>query len=293
MGKCVITPLPHYPMIKIVTDSAMDVPPDIVEKYGITVIPVYVNIGEKGYLEGVELSRQEFYDNLEKYEPYPTTAAPSPGTFAEVYERLTREGATEILSIHLASALSATCDNARIGAEAAENTCPVHIFDSQQITLGGGLLVLTAVESLAAGKSLPDILQILNERVPRTRVFGMIDTMESLRRGGRVSWAQFGIGTLLQIKPVMMISAGEINVIAKVRTRKKALPEMLRLVEEFGPFERIAILHVRAPEAAVELQQQSVHLFPAGETPLIAEVTPAIGAHLGLGAVGFAAIAAR
>lgn len=280
-------------MIKIVTDSAMDVPPDIVEKYGITVIPVYVNIGEKGYLEGVELSRQEFYDNLEKYEPYPTTAAPSPGTFAEVYERLTREGATEILSIHLASALSATCDNARIGAEAAENTCPVHIFDSQQITLGGGLLVLTAVESLAAGKSLPDILQILNERVPRTRVFGMIDTMESLRRGGRVSWAQFGIGTLLQIKPVMMISAGEINVIAKVRTRKKALPEMLRLVEEFGPFERIAILHVRAPEAAVELQQQSVHLFPAGETPLIAEVTPAIGAHLGLGAVGFAAIAAR
>ena len=113
----------------------------------------------------------------------------------------------------------------------AENVCPVHVFDSQQITLGGGLLVMTAVESHAAGKSLPEIVQILNERVPRTRVFGMIDTMESLRRGGRVSWAQFGIGTLLQIKPVMMISAGEINVIARVRTRKKALPEMLRLME--------------------------------------------------------------
>lgn len=279
-------------MIKIVTDSAMDVPADIVEKYNITVVPVYVNIGEKGYLEGVELSRQEFYDNLERYEPYPTTAAPAPGTFAEVYERLTHEGATEILSIHLASTLSATYDNARMGAEAATNCCPVHLFDSQQITLGGGLLVMTAVEHLAAGKTLPELVQILAERVPRTRVFGMIDTMESLRRGGRVSWAQFGIGTLLQIKPVMMINAGEINVISKVRTRKKALPEMLRLVTDFGPFERIAILHVRAAEAAADLQQQSAHLFPDGAPPLIAEVTPAIGAHLGLGAIGFAAIAA-
>jgi DegV family protein with EDD domain len=279
-------------MIKIVTDSAMDVPADIVAKYGITVVPVFVNIGEKGYQEGVELSRTEFYDNLERYEPYPTTAAPSPGTFSEVYERLTQAGATEILSIHLASALSATFDNARLGAEAADS-CPVHVFDSQQITLGGGLLVLTAVENLATGKTLAETLQILAERAPRTRVFGMIDTMESLRRGGRVSWAQFGIGTLLQIKPVMMISAGEVNVIARVRTRKKALPEMLRLVEQFAPFERIAILHVHAPEAAVELQQQSAHLFPNGEPPLIAEVTPAIGTHLGLGAVGFAAIAAR
>jgi len=169
----------------------------------------------------------------------------------------------------------------------------VHVFDSQQITLGGGLLVMTAAESLAAGKTLTELLQILEEYAPRTRVFGMIDTMESLRRGGRVSWAQFGIGTLLQIKPVMMISAGEVKVIARVRTRKKALPEMLRLVEEFAPFERIAILHVHAPEAAVELQQQSAHLFPDGQPPIIAEVTPAIGTHLGLGAVGFAAIAAK
>lgn len=278
-------------MIKIVTDSALDVPPDMVEAYGITVVPVFVNIGERGYQEGVELSRQEFYENLEKYEPYPTTAAPAPGTFATVYESLTRQVATDILSIHLASALSATYDNARLGADAAQS-CPVHVFDSQQITLGGGLLVMAAAEALAAGKTLPEVMNMLAVCARRTRVFGMIDTMESLRRGGRVSWAQFGIGTLLQIKPVMMISAGEINVIARVRTRKKALPEMLRLVAQFSPFERIAILHVRAPEAAAELQQQSAHLFPDGRPPIIAEVTPAIGAHLGLGAIGFATIAA-
>ncbi len=278
--------------IKIVTDSAMDVPPEIAQKYDITIIPVFVNIGEKGYLEGVELSRAEFYDNLESYNPYPTTAAPSPGTFAEVYKRLTDEGAAEILSIHLASTLSATFDNAKMGVEAAAS-CPVHLVDSQQITLGGGLLVITAAEAIAAGQALPEVLAALEDRLQRTRVFGMIDTMESLRRGGRISWATFGIGTLLQIKPVMMIGAGEINVVAKVRTRKKATREMLKLVEDFGPFERIAILHVRAPEEAVKLQEQATHLFPNDETPIIMEVTPAIGTHLGLGAVGFAAIAAQ
>lgn len=277
-------------MIKIVIDSTMDIPAAMIEKYGITVIPVYINIGEKGYLEGIELSRDTFYENLENYTPYPTTAAPSPSTFAQVYEQLTAEGATAILSIHLASALSATYNNACLGADMAES-CPVHVFDSQQITLGGGLLVLTAVEQLNAGKPLDQVVQMLQERAPRTRVFGMIDTMESLRRGGRVSWAQFGLGTLLQIKPIMLINAGQVNVIAKVRTRKKALPEMLRLVAEFGPFERVAIIHVRAHEAAVELQQQSAHLFPNSETPIIAEVAPAIGTHLGLGAVGFATIA--
>lgn len=281
-------------MIQLVTDSAMDVPPQLAEKYGITVVPVYVNIGEKGYLEGVELSRQEFYDNLETYDPYPTTAAPAPGTFAEVYGRLIANGATEIISIHLASKLSATYNNARLGAElAATPECPIHVVDSQQITLGGGLLVLVAAEALAAGKSAAEVLALLAERTPRTAVFGMIDTMESLRRGGRVSWAAFGVGTLLQIKPVMMIRAGEITVVAKVRTKKRALKQMQEMVEEYGPFERIAILHVHAPDAAVELQIESAHLFQAEEAPIIMEVTPAIGTHLGLGAVGFAAIATK
>ncbi|MCP4360087.1 MAG: DegV family protein [Chloroflexi bacterium] len=277
--------------IKIITDSAMDVPPDLVAKYNLTVVPVYVNIGEKGYREGIDITRQEFYDNLSTYNPYPTTAAPSPATFKEVYEQETAAGATEIISIHLASKLSATYNNARLGAEAADS-CPVHLVDSQQITLGGGLLVMTAVDELASGQSAAAIVELLSACAPRTRVFGMIDNMDSLRRGGRVSWAQFGIGTLLQIKPVMVISDGEINVVAKVRTRKKAVKEMLKLVEDFGPYERIAILHVRALEAAVKLQQQSAHLFPDDETPIIMEVTPAIGTHLGLGAIGFAAVAA-
>ncbi len=276
-------------MIKIVTDSGCDVPPDLAQKLGITVIPLYVNIGEKGYREGVDISRAEFYANLTSYDPYPTTAAPPINTFTEVYEKLAAEGAAEIISLHIAGSLSNTLNVAGLGAQEVESAKVVP-YDTRQITLGAGLLVLQAAEMAQAGHSLAEIIAALDERVPRARVFGMIDTLDSLRRGGRVSWAEFGIGSLLQIKPVMEISAGEIMVHAKVRTRKRAIKKMQAMAAEYRPFERIAILHVNAPEAAVALREQSENLFPEGETPVIQDVSPAIGVHLGPGAVGFAAI---
>ena len=291
MGNQVITQLPSYliTMIKIVTDSGCDVPPDLAQKLDITVIPLYVNIGEKGYREGVDISRETFYANLSRYEPYPTTAAPPIGTFTEVYEKLAAAGADEIISLHIAGSLSNTLNAARLGAQET-TTARVVTYDTQQITLGAGLLVWQAAEMAQAGYSLAEIIAALDERVPRTRVFGMIDTLDSLRRGGRVSWAEFGIGSLLQIKPVMEISAGEIVVHAKVRTRKRAVQKMQTMVAAYRPFERIAILHVNAPEAAAGLREQSKNLFPEGETPIIQDVSPAIGTHLGPGAVGFAAI---
>jgi hypothetical protein len=152
-----------------------------------------------------------------------------------------------------------------------------------------GYTMITPYEH-ATGGDLDEIVAMLDARVQHTRVFGMIDTMESLRRGGRVSWAQFGIGTLLQIKPVMMITAGEISIEAKVRTRKRALKKMQEMVSAYLPFERIAVLHVNAPEAAEQLCEESKSIFPEGTTPIIQGVGPAIGTHLGIGAVGFAAI---
>ncbi|MBE2222951.1 MAG: DegV family protein, partial [Anaerolineae bacterium] len=224
------------------------------------------------------------------YAVYPTTAAPAIGTFTQVYEQLAAAGATEILSIHLAHSISATCNSARLGAEAAEGIA-VTVYDSHQITLGAGLLVVIAAEAAAAGKSLEEIVAILDERVPRSRVFGMLDNLEALRRSGRVNWAQFGLGTLLRIKPVMMIQADDISVVAKIRTRKKALEQTIQMVNEFSPFERLAIIHVNAPDLAEELRQQAVDLFETEQPPFTMEVTPAIGVHLGVGAVGFACVA--
>ena len=278
--------------IRIVTDSACDVPEAIADQLGIIIVPVYINIGEKSYREGIELTRQAFYQQLPDYRPYPTTAAPSSGTFTAVYEQLAREGASEILSIHIASTLSAVYNAAHLGAR-AQDAIPVTLFDTQQITLGAGLLVILAAQAAAAGRSMAEIVTMLQERVRRTYVFGMIDTLDSLRQSGRVNWAQFGIGTLLQIKPVMMIHQGVISMAARIRTRKRSVEQALKIVAGLSPFERLAILHVKAPEAAAALWQQSAHLFPQGEAPLTAEITPAVGVHLGLGAVGFACITTK
>ena len=275
--------------IKIVIDSTCDLPPALIKKYDITVVPVYINIGDKSYREGIDLSRQEFYKNLYEYSDYPTTAAPPVGIFTEVYERVTAAGATEILSLHIAASLSNTFNAARLGADEAD-CVPVTLFDTKQITLGSGLLALTAAQAIAAGHNMDEVMVMLEARVSRTYVFGMINTLESLRRSGRVSWAEFGLGTLLQIKPVMMIHASEVSIIAKVRTRKRAQKHVLSLVEEMRPFEQLAVLHVQAPEAALELKDMAAHLFPSDEEPIIMEVTPAVGTHLGLGAVGFTCI---
>ncbi|PIE80443.1 MAG: hypothetical protein CSA11_08215 [Chloroflexi bacterium] len=276
--------------LKIVTDSACDVPHDMAEALDITIIPVYINIGEKGYLEGVDITRESFYENLFSYPVYPTTAAPAIGTFTQVYEQLAQEGATEILSIHLADSISSTCNSARLGAEAAEGIA-VTVYDSHQITLGAGLLVIIAAQAMKAGKSLDEIVALLDERIARTRVFGMIDNLDSLRKSGRVSWAEFGLGSLLRIKPVMMIQADNISVIAKIRTRKKALKQTIQMVSEFSPFEHLAIIHVNAPQMAETLRRQALDLFETDHPPFIMEVTPAIGVHLGIGAVGFACVA--
>ena len=280
--------------IKIVTDSACDVPPELAEKLGITIVPVYLNIGERSYLEGVEMTREQFYSRLSNFSEYPTTAAPAVGTFTELYEQLTKAGATQILSMHIAHDLSATYNAARVGAVAADSA-PVTLFDTRQITLGAGLLVLLAAEAAAAGRTIAEIMAMLNEKVSRTRVFGMIDSLESLHRSGRVSWAQFGIGTLLQIKPIMMIADGVISAAAKVRTRQRALSQMLKMVTEMAPFERLAIIHVNAQEAAEELYQLSSSLFStfSEAAPMIQSITPAVGTHLGVGSVGFAAISAK
>ncbi|MCP5101062.1 MAG: DegV family protein [Chloroflexi bacterium] len=276
--------------VKIVTDSACDVPQDLADRLDITIVPVYINVGERSYLDGVELSRQTFFDNLATYTPYPTTAAPAVGAFTETYEQLAQSGVTEILSIHMASQLSATYNAARLGAEAVTGTT-ITLFDSKQISLGAGLLIIMAAEAAKNGRSIPEIVAMLTERVTRTRLFGMLDTLDSLRRSGRVSWAQFGFGTILQIKPIMMISDGIIEVIAKVRTRKRSTKQLLSLVQGFGPFEQLAIVHVNALDAAKQLKELARPIFPETNHFPIMEIGPAVGTHLGVNAVGFACIA--
>jgi DegV family protein with EDD domain len=276
--------------IRVVTDSTCDLPASVVAEHGISVVPLYINVGRQGYLDGVELSREEFYRRLPDYDPQPTTATPGPHAFREVYERLAAEGATQVLSIHISISLSATLDAARMGARET-SVVPVTVWDSRQLSLGTGFLVVAAAKAAAEGRSLTEIVALLEEQVLRTHVFAALDTLEFLRRSGRMNWAVAGLGSLLQIKPLLKMHGGTPES-ERIRTRECAIKRVIELVEEVGPLEELALVHTHAPEEAEALRQRSAHLFPAGKTPLFAEVTPVIGTHIGPGAVGFACVSA-
>jgi len=273
--------------IKIVTDSTCDLPEAIVAQYGITVIPLYINIGDKGYLDGIELSRQVFYQQLSDYTTSPTTGCPSPEKFYQVYEGLADEGATEILSIHLSETLSATITNARLGAQ-QPTSVPITVLDSQQLTLGLGFTVITAAKAAIEGRSMAEIIELVNDQIARTYVFAAIDTLEFLRRSGRMNAVLAGMGSILQVKPLLKMHNGKVTT-ERLRTRKRAIQRVIRLLETQAPLEQVAIVHSNAVQRADLLRQQVQHLLPQGEV-LVENITPVLGAHLGPDALGFACV---
>ena len=172
--------------IRIVTDSTCDLPPETIARCGICVVPLYINVGKQGFLDGIDLTRDEFYARLPTFPVQPTTAVPSLQKFRAVYDALAEEGATGILSIHISVALSAVVGVANVAARETTST-PVTVFDSQQLSLGTGFLVETAAKMAAAGGSLAEIQAALNTQIKRSHVFAALDTLEFLRRSGRMN----------------------------------------------------------------------------------------------------------
>jgi DegV family protein with EDD domain len=273
--------------IGIVTDSTCDLPAEVIAQYGIGVVPLYINIAGKGHLDGVELTREEFYRDLPNYNPAPTTAAVSPEKYREVYEALAQQGASEILSIHISVSLSTVVNTAHLAAKETKSI-PVTVFDSRQLSLGTGFLVETAARIAAAGSSIEDILKVLNDQIKRTRVFAALDTLEYLKRSGRMNGTISAMGTLLQMKPILTMYDGKSDA-ERVRTRERARQRLVEMLKHAGELERVAIVHTHSPERVAELRERAAHLLPAGEI-LSAGITPVIGAHIGPGAVGFAIV---
>jgi DegV family protein with EDD domain len=273
--------------IRIVTDSTCDLPPEIVRKHGIGVVPLYIHAGGRDYQDGVDLSRSEFYKRLPSFHPAATTAVPSPEVFRRVYEQMADAGATEVLSIHISVKLSAMAEIAR---EAAKLTAaiPVTVFDSRQLSLGMGFQVQAAAEAAAAGRTIPEILALLEKQIARTHVFAALDTLDFMRRSGRMHFALATIGTILQIKPLLKMYDGEPTA-ERVRTRSGAVKRLIELLLESGPYERAAILHSAAADRARELLEEIRNLLPSGEV-WMEEINPVIGTHIGPGVIGFACI---
>ena len=273
--------------IKIVTDSTCDLPSSVIEQYGIAVVPLYINVGKEGYLDGVDLSREAFYAQLPTYETHPTTPAAGSELFQQHYERAAEEGATEVLSIHIASSLSATLDVARLAAKQTTSV-PVTVFDSKQLSLGTGFLVEQAAKAAAEGRSMGEIVTLLEEQISRTHVFAVLDTLEYLKRSGRMNGVMASFATWLKIKPILKMYQGDATS-ERVRTSKKAIKRLMTLLSDAAPLEKVALLHTNAPQKAAALRKQVQHLLPE-EDIMSVNITPVIGAHIGPGAVGFACV---
>ncbi len=274
--------------IRIVTDSTCDLPEEIVNRHAITIAPLHINIGEKSFLDGIELSRTEFYAQLPNYSSAPKTATPGVEVFTQIYERLADEGALSILSIHISEALSATINSARIAAEQFTRI-PVTVLDSSQLSLGTGFLVEKAALMAKAGKKMEEIIPSLQNLMKRTYVFASLKTLEYLRRSGRMNFAIARFGEILQVKPLLHMNMGKATA-HRTRTQKRATARLLNWLTEYAPYEKLAILHAGVQEEAEALREQARSFFPQDDEVSIVQITPVLGAHLGIGALGFACI---
>lgn len=252
-------------------------------------VPLYINVGSQGYLDGIDITREEFYQRLPTFSHQPTTAVPSQQKFHAMYDALADEGASEIISIHISTALSGVVNVARVAAQETTSV-PVTIFDSLQLSMGTGFLVETAAKLAAAGTTLTEILEALNDQIKRSHVFAVLDTLEYLKRSGRMNRFLANFGTLLQIKPILTMYEGKPGS-EKVRTRDRAMKRLQEMLQEVGDISRLAILHTHAPERVAELRAYAAQFLPEKDI-LTADITPVIGAHIGPGAFGFAVVSA-
>jgi DegV family protein with EDD domain len=274
--------------VAIFTDSASDMDLAEAAASGITIVPLLVNFGTESFRAGTELSLADFWKRMTAPDaPFPTTAASSPGEFKEAYEAAFEAGAEAIVSIHVAGSLSATIKSAQIARDMLPDR-EIHVVDSMGVSMAEGILSRIAVEMAADGHSAASIAEALEARVPDLRIYVVLETLEYLKKGGRISGAQAAIGSLLSVKPIITVKDGAVETADRVRTRSKARERLLQLITE-RPIERLSILHTQAPDVD-EFRSEVLRRVPdLDPTAITVELVGAsVGPHIGPGCVGAA-----
>ena len=269
--------------VRVVTDSACDLPDDLIERNGIGVVPLTIRFGTEELIDRKELSTDEFWRRLADSDVLPETSAPSAGAFEGAFRRLVEDGATGIICINLSSKLSATMQSAQVAAQAVQADCPVVVIDSLMVSMGLGSLCLTAAQQAADGDSLESIVANVTDRRNRSKLYGALDTLEFLKKGGRVGNARALLGTMLAIKPVLEVRDGVVEEAGKVRTRSKALRLLVDRVKE-GPFENLSVLHGNAPD--VDELLDLLEPLAARDQIVVGQIGPVIGTHAGPRVIG-------
>lgn len=272
--------------IGVVTDSTSDIPERVAKALDIDVVPAILTIQDKTYRDGIDLTRDEFYQRLPNLKTPPTTAVPSSLAFEQVYQKCFDSGDEHVLSIHLSAKLSGMINVVNQAAQKFGDR--VHIYDSQSVSLGLGFQVIEAVEAIAIESKIPSILRKLDEVRKKIRLIAMLDTQDYLMRSGRVSWATASLGKILRIRVLIGVEDGEVVRKALVRTRSNAIDELMKLARSWDSLQRLAILHTAIPEEAKSLAEELSEL--SSTPPLVVDATTLLGVHVGPAALGIAAL---
>lgn len=272
------------PGVHIVSDTASDLPPELAEEHGIELVPLTVRFGAEELVDRRDLAPADFWDRLATSPVLPETAAPSPGAFEEAYRRAAGGGVAGVVCVTISSALSATYEAARLAAEAVSPDVAVRVVDSRAVSLAEGTVALVAARLAAEGKGLDEVVAGAEAMVPRTRTFAALDTLDNLRKGGRIGAAQALVGSMLSIKPVIEVAGGKVEPESKQRTRGKSLRYLADKVRRAAPVEDLWVVHGRAPDVD-ELVALLAEFHPRDQIA-VAEIGAVIGTHGGPRVIG-------
>ncbi len=279
--------------VRIVTDSTADIPLDQAKDNGITVVPLTVFFGDEAYLDGVELDSDSFYTKLQTSKDLPRTSQPSPAAFQEAYIRLINEGADAILSVHLSSKLSGTYQSACTARDTLPDTVkkiPIEIIDSLNISIAMSRAIFRVAQEAREEVGLPEIKAHLLDELARTRILCVLDTLEYVRRGGRIGGARAFLGNMLSVKPIISLKDGEVIAVEQPRTRSKAYARVAELLQEMGKIEYVSI--AESTERFGQQLAEVIKTVYSGELPIY-KLGAVLGTHTGPGTAAIAIVIAR
>ena len=265
--------------VHIVTDSASDLPKDLVGERGITVVPLTVRFGDDREIVDGSITPEDFWARCNSSAVLPQTSAPSAGDFEEAFRKAAAGGADGVVCVTLASGLSATFSSASAAAYSVKDDVAVRVVDSRTASMGEGLVTLAAADAAASGAGLDEVEAATRNAADRTKVFAALDTLEFLKKGGRIGGAQAFLGSLLSIKPIIEVGGGKVEPESKQRTRTRAMQYLADKVKAAGPLERLAVVHGRAPDVE-EFTDLLGESSPKGGI-IVSDVGAVIGAHSG------------
>lgn len=272
--------------VKIVTDSSCDLPDALVKELGIEVVPLKIRFGDEELVDRVDLSSSEFWARCSTSAELPSTAAPAPGAFEETFRAAAAAGAEGVVCVNLSSKLSATGEAAQAAARAVADVVPVKVVDSLSVTLGLGMIAVESARRAAAGAGLDQIVALAEDMARRTKVFGSLDTLEYLKKGGRIGAAQALLGSILSIKPCIEVVDGKVEPGPKQRTRSRSLQWLADQVGGFKGVENLAVLHGDAPDVDTLVGLLAPH-YPREEI-VVGQLGAVVGAHTGPRTIGVA-----